>query len=376
MRLRDYLARRNLTLTKFAAELGVSPEAVRRYVSGLRVPRPEIMARIVDRTGGAVQPNDFFLAGAGSVSVETAEDVAGVPAHRVTASEVLTTEEMYRADSAAMSAGIAGLVLMENAGAAVVHEIMVRWRLCPVVVLCGPGNNGGDGYVIARLLADAGWPVQVSTLVPADRLKGDAAANASRWNGAVVPFEPCALDGQGLVVDALFGAGLVRPIEGMAAAMVAAGAERGVPCVAVDIPSGVDGNTGVWRGAAAPADLTVTFFRKKPGHLLLPGREFAGEVAVADIGIPDEVLAEIRPRLHENGPALWLERFPWPGLTDHKYSRGHAVVFGGGEITGAARLAARAAQRSGGGAGHDRGATGGDSDLRHLDARHPDRRRE
>ncbi|MGE0093729.1 MAG: NAD(P)H-hydrate dehydratase [Alphaproteobacteria bacterium] len=260
---------------------------------------------------------------------------------------LLTTEEMARADRAAIESGVSGETLMENAGAAVAREIALRWSARPTVVLCGPGNNGGDGYVAARHLSRMGWPVTVAASVPLDRMKGDASCHAALWNGKTVPIAPEVVDGKALVVDALFGAGLARALEGALAATLKAALERGMTIVGVDVPSGVDGNSGAVLGFAPQCHLTVTFFRKKPGHLLLPGRILAGEVLLADIGIPDSVLDGIAPRLWRNGPALWA--LPRPTLADHKYARGHAVILGGARMTGASRLAARAALRAGAG---------------------------
>jgi len=265
------------------------------------------------------------------------------------AHELLTVAQMYAADRAAMESGIPGTDLMERAGAAVADAVMARWSPRPVAVLCGPGNNGGDGFVAARRLAEAGWPVRLALLGEVAALKGDAAWAASTWDGPVVPAEPAALDGAALAVDALFGAGLARPLEGAALALVRGLERRRLPVVAVDVPSGVSGDDGGVRGAAARAALTVTFFRRKPGHLLLPGRALCGEVVAADIGIPERVLDAIGPTAWENGPALWGDRFPVPGAEQHKYDRGHALVLGGAVMTGAARLAARAAMRVGAG---------------------------
>ena len=262
---------------------------------------------------------------------------------------LLSVEEMARADAAAIAGGVPGLDLMENAGTAIADEIRRRWQPRPVVVLCGPGNNGGDGFVAARLLAAAGWPVTVALLGSRDALKGDAAANAGRWTGEAAPVDRAVLDGCGLVVDALFGAGLARPLEGAARAVVEAIGERKLDCVSVDVPSGVHGDTGQVLGAAPQASVCVTFFRRKPGHLLLPGRTLAGDVVVADIGIPDSVLTDIGARTFVNGCGLWLERYPWAGAGANKYSRGHAVVVGGPEMPGAARLAALGARRIGAG---------------------------
>ncbi|MDE2513248.1 MAG: NAD(P)H-hydrate dehydratase [Alphaproteobacteria bacterium] len=262
---------------------------------------------------------------------------------------LLTPAEMAAADRAAAAAGVAGTVLMEAAGRAVAEAIMRRWSPRPVSVLCGPGNNGGDGFAAARRLAAAGWRVRVGLLGSRDTLRGDAREHATRWRGEVEPLSPVLLDGAGLVIDALFGAGLSRPLDGLARTVVEALIKRRLPVVAVDVPSGLDGATGAVLGVAAPAAITVTFFRKKPGHLLLPGRLLCGDVQLADIGIPAAVLATIGPRTYENDPALWLDAYPWPVDGTHKYKRGHAVVFGGATMTGAARLAARAAQRVGAG---------------------------
>ncbi len=263
---------------------------------------------------------------------------------------LLTVDEMYAADKAAIDAGVPGETLMENAGGAIARAILERWTPRPVAILCGPGNNGGDGFVVARLLDAAGWPVTVALLGSVENLKGDAAVMAGRWRGAVVALDLAVLDDAELVVDGLFGAGLTRPLDGVPRAVVEAIAARRLPSVAIDVPSGVHGDTGAVMGAAAPAALTVTFFRRKPGHLLLPGRTLCGEVVVADIGIPEAVLDDIGPTCCVNAPALWLTRYPWPAAGDHKYSRGHAIVAGGGvETTGAARLAARAALRVGAG---------------------------
>ena len=266
---------------------------------------------------------------------------------------LLTTAQMYAADKAAMAADVSGLELMEAAGRAVAEAIRRRWPPRPVLVLAGPGNNGGDGYVAARLLAAAGWPVTVAALVPPESLKGDAAAMAARWTGAVSGLRAIGLDGFGLVIDALFGAGLSRPVDGDARRALEAASSRGLPIVAVDVPSGVSGDTGEILGGAvlgyAPqAALTVTFFRAKPGHLLLPGRDLCGTVEIAPIGIPESVLEEIAPACWRNGPALWLDSLPVPRGETHKYHRGHALILGG-PMTGAGRLAAQAARRVGAG---------------------------
>jgi NAD(P)H-hydrate epimerase len=265
------------------------------------------------------------------------------------ASAVLTVREMYRADEAATAAGIPGERLMEAAGKAIADAIAVRWSPRPVSVLCGPGNNGGDGFVVARILDQSGWPVRVGLLGDRDGLEGDARLNAERWTGPVESLSPQLLAGAELVVDALFGAGLARELSGMADETARAINDSGIDCVAVDMPSGVHGDSGAVLGAAAQARLTVTFFRRKPGHLLYPGRGLCGEVLVADIGIPEQVLDGIAPAQFVNDPGLWRDLFPWPTPDIHKYSRGHALIVGGAQMTGAARMAAQAARRAGAG---------------------------
>ncbi|MGE0009115.1 MAG: NAD(P)H-hydrate dehydratase [Parvibaculaceae bacterium] len=254
---------------------------------------------------------------------------------------LLTPEEMYRADALAVAAGVPSLTLMETAGRAVAEEILRRFGARPTLVLCGPGNNGGDGFVVARHLARWGWPVRLALHGDRGRLAGDAAVMAQRWSGPVEA--PGAPGDAGLIVDALFGAGLSRPLPD---ALVALARDVKVPVVAIDVPSGLDGATGQVRPDAFRAALTVTFFRRKPGHVLMPGRSYCSETVVADIGIPAAVLAAIAPRLAENRPPS----LPAAAAGGHKYERGHAVVLSGAaHQTGAARLAARAALRVGAG---------------------------
>src|ERR1700730_6105982 len=185
---------------------------------------------------------------------------------------------MSDADRAAKASGIDGFGLMEAAGGAVAVAVGARWPMRPVTVLCGPGNNGGDGFVAARHLAAAGWPVRLGLLGERAQIAGDAAPHAALWQEAIHPLAPALVDGADLVIDAIFGAGLSRDVDGVARAVIEALAARALPVVAVDVPSGLDGATGAVRGAAAPAAVTVTFFRKKPGHLLLPGRMLCGEI--------------------------------------------------------------------------------------------------
>jgi NAD(P)H-hydrate epimerase len=261
---------------------------------------------------------------------------------------LLDAREMAEADRLTITGGISSIELMGNAGLGVAMVILARFALQPVVVLCGPGSNGGDGLVVAGQLAAAGWPVRVALWGERAALRGAAAHYAELWQGPVEVLRPGVLDGVELVVDALFGAGLSRALEGASLEVLGAAAVRRLTIVAVDIPSGVMGDTGADLGAA-PAQITVTCFRKKPGHLLEPGRSLCGELIVTDIGTPLSVFDSIYPKTFENGPALWEESLPRRRADGNKYTCGHALVWGGYPTTGAARMAARAAARAGAG---------------------------
>lgn len=263
---------------------------------------------------------------------------------------LLTVAQMYEADRLAIAGGIPGIDLMERAGAACADVISQHYPIGRVCVLCGPGNNGGDGFVIARLLRQRGWLVALGLLGHKADLQGDAALAAGKWDGPVTPLTPAMIQPGELIVDALFGAGLTRPVDGAALAVIQAVRAGGNSVIAIDVPSGVHGDTGAIMGDALSAALTVTFFRRKPGHLLMPGRVLCGEVICATIGTPEQVLDQIAPATFANGPDLWGTQFPRLEVDGHKYKRGHAVVAGGGlATTGATRMAAYAALRIGAG---------------------------
>ncbi|CAI9409466.1 Bifunctional NAD(P)H-hydrate repair enzyme Nnr [Pleomorphomonas sp. T1.2MG-36] len=271
---------------------------------------------------------------------------------------LLTPTEMGRADALTIAGGMPGERLMENAGYAVADVICARFNQgTRAIVLCGMGNNGGDGFVIARVLKQRGFAVRVALALPegmtARDLKGDAAGAERAWRGETLPATADLFEGAKVIVDALYGAGLSRDVSGRDAELIAAvnmARANGASVYAVDLPSGIDGRTGEVRGTAILADETVTFFRRKPGHLLLPGRTHCGRVRLAQIGIDPRVLAEIAPETVANGPSLWAECWPEAAIDSHKYSRGAALVASGPLTScGAARLAAEAALRAGAG---------------------------
>jgi hydroxyethylthiazole kinase-like uncharacterized protein yjeF len=256
---------------------------------------------------------------------------------------LLTAQQVRVVDALAVHQGISVEKLMSRAGAEVALQVQRRWSRRPVTVLCGPGNNGGDGLVAAAELKHKGWPVTVALFGAANPL------SSGRWDGASIPCTFACIEGAGLVIDALFGVGLDREIAADLLPLFAKIEQQKIPVLAVDIPSGIEGNTGQVLGAALKAEVTVTFARKKPGQLLLPGRLYCGEVVVADIGIPADTYARLQPNLFENGPGLWREVFPVPDRDSNKYVRGALLIAGGAQMTGATRLAARAAQRAGAG---------------------------
>jgi hydroxyethylthiazole kinase-like uncharacterized protein yjeF len=258
---------------------------------------------------------------------------------------ILTVAEMAAADRAAIASGTLGFTLMQRAGGLAAEAIAARWSPRPTTVLCGPGNNGGDGFIVAQRLAEMGWPVALLLHGERGKLKGDAALAAEAWTGAVERMTAPRIDGAELIVDALFGAGLSKPLDAIAAETLRRAETSAATLVAIDLPSGLAGDTAKPLGYAPACALTVTFHARKLAHVLEPGRGLCGEVVVGDIG-----LAATSSLLTENGPSLWGGRMPWPSTSAHKHSRGRLIVVSG-EMwsTGAARLASRAGLRIGAG---------------------------
>ena len=265
--------------------------------------------------------------------------------------ELLTAEEMNRAEKLAAEAGVSTLTMMENAGRATAEEVVRRFpRGSRVAVLCGPGNNGGDGFVAARYLRERGYHVRLALHGKRDDLGRDPKEMARRWDEGIEPMSLQFLEGAQIIVDALYGTGLRDTVTGLPAQIIEEVTARALPVVAIDVPSGIDATKGTVHGVAFKAASTVTFFRRKTGHVLLPGRLHCGDVRAVDIGIPPTVLEDIAPGSFMNDPDFWLRFFPKLKVGAHKYDRGHALVVSGPmERTGAARLAARAALRAGAG---------------------------
>ena len=263
------------------------------------------------------------------------------------------------ADRLAVESGTSISRLMANAGARVAETVLDRWPAHPVVVLCGPGDNGGDGYVAALRLRMAGRSVCVRAL--GSPRSAAASAAAERWAAAGGASRPLADWNAGgvlstarrpLIVDALFGAGLSRPLDGPAAKAARQVRGAGAPVLSVDVPSGVDGDSGRVNGEAFSAAATVSFERARPGHFLGEGGGRTGELIVLPIGIPAAVLERVAllQAIWRSHPSAWRLRIDRTDSEKHKYCHGHVLVFSGPPgAGGAARLAARAALRTGAG---------------------------
>jgi hydroxyethylthiazole kinase-like uncharacterized protein yjeF len=267
--------------------------------------------------------------------------------------ELLSPGQMGACDAFTIAHGTPGIDLMERAGAAVAAQAKAMTPAGgSVLVLAGPGNNGGDGYVAARLLKDQGFAITVAALVEPQLLKGDARWAFEGWTGEVHSADHVDGDlliGHDLVVDALFGAGLTRGLDGEAARLVNTVNESGRPVLAVDLPSGLDGTNGQALGSVGRANATVTFHRMKPGHVLYPGRDLCGAVTLADIGIHRDAIAEAGFTAQLTGPYL-AAHLSKLSADAHKYARGHALMVGGPpDKAGAGFLAASSALRVGAG---------------------------
>ena len=253
---------------------------------------------------------------------------------------VLTPEEMKSAEQALFQGGVDSFDVMRRAGQAVGEFLHVNWPQGRIQVLCGPGGNGGDGFIAAAELKRQWRDVDVFCLVDPKSLSGDPAKAAAYWDGPVRPIAEALSAPHDIVLDGLFGGGLARPLDDTCAQLAA----RGGLTVSIDVPSGLDGLTGRPLGTCFRANATLTFAALRPAHVLSPGMAYCGKVGVAEIGVP------FQTAVFENGPGLWHNKLPHPALDGHKHARGHLkVVSGGIANTGAARLAARAGLRAGAG---------------------------
>jgi NAD(P)H-hydrate epimerase len=259
---------------------------------------------------------------------------------------LLSAEQMRAAENATIAAGTPGFILMKQAGEKAAHTIMERFSPSPILVLCGPGNNGGDGFILAQTLLEHGWPVNL--WASSHELSGDAKEASKMYRGnriGDITSEP--LESYSLIVDALFGTGLTRNIENEFNTVIEDVNNAKAHVIALDIPSGVHTNTGDVMGNAIEANHTITFSHAKPGHFLLPGKNLTGDLITLDIGIE---LGGISPETYQNTPLLWRNHFPQPHVHSHKYNRGYTLVIGGPITkTGAAKLASRSALRIGSG---------------------------
>lgn len=254
-------------------------------------------------------------------------------------------------DAACTQSGIPGYALMTAAGLAVSACALRRYPGARrFIVLAGPGNNGGDAYVAARALREAGATVVLHQLRAEVPATPDAARAFTECGIAPAPIEACQPLNGDVMIDGVFGAGLRRDVPMVLSALIEKVATAGIPVIAIDLPSGIDGRTGRVLSAAFRAEVTVTFMALKPGMLLLPGRDHCGAVEISDIGVPQRYIEAHRSSIDVNGPHIWRSLAGRHGVAAHKYSRGALVVFSGkASHTGAARLSAEAGLRAGAG---------------------------
>jgi hydroxyethylthiazole kinase-like uncharacterized protein yjeF len=282
-----------------------------------------------------------------------------VPSQSDYSCALLTPEQMGQADRITIARGTDSFQLMMQAAQAAINIIMKSVKKDDrVLCLAGPGNNGGDAFCVAQILHENGYSVSVLAIQERGHIKGDAlkAKDACQCpvsfahNGDYSAYSDLIMRSD-WIIDGLFGSGLSRDINGAHARLIKDinASEKSV--IALDLPSGIDGTTGQVRGVAIKAEITVTFFRKKPGHCLVPGRSYCGDaIHICDIGIKNNVLHDIKPMLFENVPLLWRHHYRVPDDLSHKYLRGHVGVMSGGPWqTGASRMAAEASLRSGAG---------------------------
>jgi len=264
--------------------------------------------------------------------------------------ELMTAEQMKKADLKAIADGIPAIELIDTAARGLAKIIEDNFPPAPILFLNGPGNNGADGFIAADYLKKAGWDVRCACTVKRAELKNDAKVSVERWQGDIEPLNSnLGLKNAAIVVDCIYGTGYSGVLPPEIVTLFDKIRMRKLQVVAADVPSGMNATTGITSPGALKPDVTVAFCRKKIAHVIMPSKEFCGKVRVADVQIPDATIAASGGTVFENDPALWLKDFPIPGPNTHKFERGHVVVYGGSEKTGAARLGAAAAQRAGAG---------------------------
>ncbi|SVB73633.1 uncharacterized protein METZ01_LOCUS226487, partial [marine metagenome] len=237
---------------------------------------------------------------------------------------ILSNEEMAQADQITITSGISSIQLMENAGKAVFKNLPTK-NINRVLILAGPGNNGGDGFVVARLLIEIGTQVDVY-FFSSKKISKDCEINKNRIDDHIIIDEITDFSQYAYVVDALFGTGFTRRIPKVLENLFFKIKKNKIPVYAVDIPSGINGNSSKIDGDCLQCSKTITFFNKKKCHYLYPGKRFCGEVIVEDIGISKEIFKTVNPKIKNNNPDLWIKEFPFPSSADHKYSRGLLVI--------------------------------------------------
>ena len=262
---------------------------------------------------------------------------------------ILSNEEMIEADRMTIASGISSIQLMENAGKAVFKNIPTK-NINKILLLIGPGNNGGDGFVVARLLIEAGVSVDIY-FYNNGKISNDCKTNKDKINSQRIISEIKDYSDYTYVIDALFGTGFTKNIPNQLETIFSKIKKNKIPVYAIDIPSGINGNSSIVNGDCLECVKTITFFNKKKCHYLYPGKKFCGEVIVEDIGIKTDIFKAMKPKIRNNNPELWIKEFPFPSSLDHKYSRGLLIINCGPIYkTGAARLAGRSAMRVGAGA--------------------------
>lgn len=250
-------------------------------------------------------------------------------------------------DSAALRSGALLSNLLWAAAQAVAAQVMLRWPHGRILVLCGKGLNGADGFLCAELLRRQGRQVDVLSFFPDEALSSPTAWAQEQCKSQRVKLCDLSLSSYQLLIDGLLGAGLNRPLDAQTCALLKRVEQAQLPVCAIDLPSGLNGQTGQVMGGALKADCTVSFERFKPAHALLPGRVYCGDILLSDVGLPASAYDQVSVDTWINVPQVWSAFFPWPSLSSHKYCRGHALIIGGARLSGASRLAARAAQRVG-----------------------------